>query len=336
MTANIDFSIMSKIITLLTILFVISCTNISKNLPDWYLKEQNNDAEFLYGVGAASNKEDSIKDALNKISEKILVTISSNYQQQEQESLVENSSLYSSYTNKQISSNSIKIELPNYVVENSEEQEGVIYSKVKISRSELIDIYQGKEEKSFKKINDIENSLTGKTKIYSLLKLQNVKKIILENEQNIKILKSISKDDAILASHIAFYDSQLSKEEKIKSSLNVQINSPLHSERFKSVISTALNNVNIPIIKKLKSGDKDGVILVINSKDKYSKIYNSHIAQIQISIKAIENYGSQIASNNFTIKGQSSIDSTQATINAAHQLQEMIDKKGIFYILGIK
>ena len=63
---------------ILFFLFLLSsCTPKEYSLPDWYLTPVNNNAQKLYGIGYGSNLEDATKFALNNMSERLKVEISS-------------------------------------------------------------------------------------------------------------------------------------------------------------------------------------------------------------------------------------------------------------------
>jgi len=322
---------------LLAFLLLTACVSSQvSGIPEWYLNPPKNNSDRLYGVGYGGAVDQAAKLALNNISEQILVKISSDYESREQEAKANELSEYEANISRKVRSKTVDIEYSNYETEKSENIAGNIYVLVSVSKDELVDNYLGEIAKTHAEIEALNKSVAGKTVVEKFAIYHAMNEIITINENRIRIVQRVTRDKSKVAEFEKYYKDVLLEEFANRDKLVVKIVAKPSDEKFANAITESLNDLRIVTTDKdLTPKDPNGALLRINTKTTHQKIYAAHIAKIQISIKLMEKFGKQIASNEIEVKGSSSISSTEAVNAAVTELRQRILKEGAFKIFGL-
>ncbi|MBL6621347.1 MAG: LPP20 family lipoprotein [Rickettsiales bacterium] len=325
---------MKKILKLTFFILITSCVSKIDNaeIPKWYLSPPKNNIENLYGVGVGS-KDQAVKFALNNISEKILVTISSDYSQNISEAKLNNLSEYESRVSQNIDSNTLSIEYSNYEVEKTANISDKTYVLVSVSRQEIANKYISELRNNNKEITSLYKSLQKEIPVRKLIIINKIKPLIHKQKLNIKLLNSLTKDNDFTANYLDFYQEIKEEEIKIKKDALINIISKPSDSRIANALSEALNKSGFNV--SYKEENNNNVILRISTKTIHQEIYGSHMVKINLNLKLIENYGKQIAEKNIELKGSSRLNSSAAIDSAIKDLNKKISESDIFTILGI-
>jgi hypothetical protein len=323
-------------IILIALLFVNCAVKKEGNsdLPSWYLNPPKSNLSALYGVGVSDEKGDAVNIALNDISGKISIEISGKFQTDKQEARVNELSEYESYASQRISSNTEVINFTNYEVEKTEQHGHFIYVLVKVSKAEFKKNYEDKINKRHAEILRLGDKLGTLSPVQALSRLFKLRAKIAENNFDIEILNTVVGLNVKIKSYLKDYDALLKREQEFKNKLLVKISSNGSDNRIVDVLRKALNDEGISIVNN--AGEKKSyAILRVETETKHKKIYGSNIAIVQVSLKLIENFGTQTSANNFTLKGNSAIDSIGAIRMVIRSLEIKIKEDGILKTLGL-
>ncbi len=327
---------MNKLILLFITAIITACTTkIEKgDVPKWYLLPPQDNIEKLYGVGVGS-KEQAIKIALNNISEKILVTISSDYSQKVTEAKINELSEYESRVNQEITTNTLPIEYNGYHIEKIERNLDNNYLLLSVDRQDLANKYLLDIKNQHKEIENLYNSSKNISAIKKLIALNKTKPLIAEQKLKIKILNSLTKNNNSTDKYIDFYQEIKLKEEESKKKSIIQIIAKASDSRIANALSNSLNKSGFNVKYDSTQSSNNNIILRISTKTLHKEIYGSHVVKINLNLKLIENFGKQIAANNIEISGSSRLNSSAAIDSAIKDLNNKISDNNIFKILGI-
>lgn len=326
------------------LLFCSSCISINhsqldakaKKLPAWYINAPSDDASYLYGVGMGSSLQEASKSSLNNIAEKVLVTISSSFESKNQSSEVNNNAIYESKQYQNISTQIKKIDFTNYDLVKSEQLGNIIYSLVKVERSEIIKYYLDQVKKNHNKILANTKNLKNFSYIEQFIKIHRVKALISDNQSRLDILNIIAQNRSITASYSKYYNFLLNQQVWLKDNVKLRVIAQLSDQRIADLIAMELNKIGIKVTnKKSDNSDSNIFLLRVHSNSSNNYIYNSHITKIRVDVKLIKNFGSQISAGELEATG-SSVNSKLASFDAAiFNLKKAIEKIGILTFIGL-
>jgi hypothetical protein len=327
---------MKKIHAIILLTFLTACSSIGlSSLPSWYLHPPKNNVAEIYGVGYGVSPDQATKFALNNISERISVTVSSNYEDVKQEARVNDQAIYEQNTLSDIKSQTQEIEFKNYEILKSLEQNKLIYVLLKVAREDVVSSYIAKIEKVDERIDLLTDRLSNKSVIDQLSRLNEAKPIIAQNRFNIEVTKSLNKN-AALSKYITKYKNLLAKESKLRGAITIKIISKPSDKKVSDLVAKNLNDMHIKVSNNLNPSNKNHIILRVDTQMVQQKVYQSNMVNIDVNFKLMENFGSQIAANKVTLKGSSVVDSVNAVNQAINSLQGKINEQGLFRVIGLK
>ncbi len=108
--------------------------NKSSSLPSWYINPNQNDLQYLYGVGEGFTLQEASKSALNNIASKLLVTISSDSSSLAEENKYSFNEQYQQRINEKINN----ITFSDYKISNSSNINNKFYVEILIDRDKFI------------------------------------------------------------------------------------------------------------------------------------------------------------------------------------------------------
>ncbi len=316
------------------ILFLLlSCSGnkqANQSVPDWYLNSPKNNPYSIYTVGYGDSKETAIQIALNNASEQISTTISATTKTSLQEQTAGDLSEYETGLEQKIKVETKKINFTNYVTEKAELKDNIFYALVKISKTNLIENYQKNINKRHNKILSL-NKLKTKNNITRLGKLLQIETIILANEADIFLARTIAKSNSNQKKS-SFYQKLLIEKSKIINNLLVKISAK--DGQFRNILERAFSGQKVKIVNNLAS--KNAVMVKLSTNISKQKIYNAYVVNVNFKIKLLDNLSRQISSNNVRIKSSSASSFAQAISNAGRRLEKKIAKKGILAFVGLQ
>ena len=322
---------------ILFFLFLLSsCTPKEYSLPDWYLTPVNNNAQKLYGIGYGSNLEDATKFALNNMSERLKVEISSSFQTYKQEAVVNDNSEFSYNVNQRVKAKVKEIEFNNYFIENTAEHNKQFYVLLSVNKAELVDNYADKIAKRQVKLEASLSALKGKSIIKQLSLYNEIIEPIKDNEARIALIRNITKDRRRLSNLTTLYQKIIADQAANKSKLIVNLAAKPSDKRIADLLSASLNKLKISTSEAAETPNDNRVaILMISSETTHQKIYSAHVVKLVINLKLVEKFGKQIASNQIEISASSSLSSNEAINAAIVKLKRKINTEQIYNILGL-
>jgi hypothetical protein len=327
------------------LLLLSSCISVNydgvdnrvKKLPKWYIDAPRDDIFYLYGLGIGGSLQESTRSALNNAAEKILVTISSSFENKNQSSEVNSNSVYESKQYQKISAQIKKIDFTNYNLIKSEQLGNNIYSLVKIEKSIIIEYYLNQIKKNHDKILANTKSLEDLSYIEQFIKIYQMRVLISQNQSRLDIVNIISQDKSITELYSKYYNILFNKQTWLKDNIKLRVVAQLSDKRIAELIASELNEIGIKVIENNDNNDVDKNIFLlrVNSATNNNYLYNSHITKIRVGVKLIKNFGSQISAGELESTG-SSVNSKLASFDAAiFNLRKEIKKVGILKFLGL-
>ena len=326
-------------IRLLLLLLLLSCSNnlvnnIS-NAPKWYVNPPQNNHIYLYGVGYGSSLQEATKISLNNIAEKILVTVSSSLKINNQESTVNDNSEHESRQEQDITLQVKEIDFTDYQLVKSDQSGKTIYSLVKVKRKDLTDYYFAQIKKDHIIIKAATNDLNSLSYIEQFTKINKVKDLIIKNETKLELLKILDADSKIFNKYIKYYNLLLKKQIWLKNNIILKVVAQASDQRIADVIKKSFNDLGIKVEDNLNQKNKQIFLLRLTSNSRTQYIYNSYITKINIDIKLIESFGSQIAAKTISAQGSSLTNKVMSFDAAIVDLQKNITKFGIMPLIGL-
>jgi len=312
-------------------LIITSCAITNKasdNVPSWYVKPKQNDAQNFYGVSQGYSLEESTKYALVDAASRLMVSVSS------QSNLLreENRNDVNEEMVQKVKQNIEKIDFTNFKVTKSEKIGAKLFTEVQIERSAFI---QGQKETLVfleKQVADLDKNSVGKNPIQKRLALIKILDLEKQIELSSRILAGAGEDVNLKEklNRIANFQNQFNA-----SSDNIEFyfdeNSP---KEIAKIIRAKLNKEKIKVAQSLNSSDLNQILVKINSNFRQNKIYGAYMTKLAIDFENLAG-GKAVASNAIEVTGSSSIGEKESYAAALQAMSDKIDNDGILKTLGI-
>jgi hypothetical protein len=251
----------------LALVFIFFCCSKQENVPSWYIQNQQNTNEILYGYGASPNKDQSAQEALSNLKERIYTSISS-------KTFVQNKSVNGKQENEY--SKSIKMQIPqitiqNYTVDKTEFANGIYYTIVRVEREILADSI-------YVEIQKLQEQINPNIKLYNSTQNEIHKVQIINN------LKQQCNDYTELEhfyNGIGYFAPNNPCMEVNKIYHNFMIENTVQIANTNPLIQEILTNV---FSKKFTVSKKSENIITYNTQVKTTEITNSFMSGITINI----------------------------------------------------
>lgn len=321
-----------RIILLAVLLLLSSCIGASKNalndLPSWYVNPTQNDSANLYGVGEGFTIQEASKSALNNLSSKLSVSISS-----DSSSLIEeNKYSFNEQFAQKINEETAKITFNNYKIDKSHTDGRRFYAQIGVDKYDFIKTQTLILEKNHKRMRDLYDYSKGKNILIKRNKLAQINDLAASSSVINQILNSLNSNPN--------YQKNLDKYHFYHNSYNnildkIEFFITSDDEKVKDVITKSLNSQNLKI-NNVKNNSKNLVILTIKTKKNSQNIYNSNITKLNLTFRLIDDKNRVLASNLIDISGASMKDNQKLSFKQAlRNLDIKIQTDGILKIIGI-
>jgi hypothetical protein len=329
---------MKKLILIIIALIVVGCGSskppvVEKKevkIASWYISPPNNDNIYLYGVAEGTNMQKATQNALENLSSRLSVTISSQI-----EDTTTSKREYSNYlkksTTKVSKSETKELTLNNYKIQNSQK---VAYNRylvmVSIKKSEII--------KSIKdKISQIDINIDTELKhistdvISQIVKYTKVLNILNQNISKADILSRLdsSYDIGKYYQRVA----NISKEiAQLKNSISFYIEYDHNSESLIEIIKNELSKYEYNISDTKNS---DSILLKVSTNLTQKRAYDFKIVEADMSIRVSSNSIS-LGGSSIRFKSASTTSFYNATVKLKESLRKYIKENKIVSIVGSK
>lgn len=296
---------------------------VTKTIPSWYLSPPRNNEEYLYGLGEAADMTVAQKRALENLSQRLSIELSST-----SEYKLESYTDFREYTTKSSTQN-IKSEITPLIISNYE-----IIKSDQLSTERVIVLISVKKIKLVKSLKDEIDKKYGEI----LFQKKNIdNKDILSRkyflEDSLLVLQTYNNKIEILKNLNTNYDVQryittqknLSKElGDLNNSITVSIHSDENSKSFINVIRSFLITNGFTVTKR-NSNIPSHIKLVLNSNITENNAYGIGLVKVLLTLKAISG-DKKIGGNIISIKAGSSNNTEDAKQNLINRLNKVLNQ----------
>lgn len=298
------------------------------NLPSWYVKPKQNNADNLYGIAEGYTMEEATKYALAEAASRLMVSISS------QSDMIreENQNSVNEEIRQQVRQNVEKIDFSSFKVSKSEQVATKFYVEVEIQRTPFLNQQQEKSQFLAAQIADLEKDLNSKNPIQKRNNLLKILDLSKQDELVSRILNGAGLANSDLKAklaRIAKFQNQLNNSNE-QLEFFFDIDSP---KEIAQAIRSAINKEQIKIAK-VENSSLNQVKISIKSNSRSEKIYGAFITKLSIDFENISQ-GKTVASNSIEVTGNSVISEQESYSAAIAALKDKIQDQGILNILGI-
>ncbi|WP_419677485.1 LPP20 family lipoprotein [Aliarcobacter lanthieri] len=313
---------MIKACLIFIIMFIfIGCTNkvdiTKENLqyPNWYMTPPQNTDINLYGVGMGFSHNEAIQNALENLSSRLLVTISSDI-------TISSKSYrdFREYTQKtvtqDIKSEIEKLSLQNYIIEDSSLFDRQIIVLVSINKSKLFDSLKKEIDFLYKEFYLLKSQSIDSLILY--IKYKKLLEIFYKNYNKAQILSSFLNDND---KYIKVIEELKILESNLQNDMEFFISSDNNSKKFEDTLKDILVREGFKVVEA-NIKNKNIYELNLSSKSSESKSYGLYIIENILNIKIINSKNNQILSNTIQLKGASSNNFDDARLNLLQKLQK--------------
>ena len=303
-------------------------------IPSWYISPPNNDKNFLYGLGEAYNMDLAQKTALENLSARLSVNVSSKL-----ESLQESYRDFREYTKKSTKHN-INIEITklfitNYKLINSKQLANDRFIVlVKVKRSEIIKTLRDEVETLYEKVLEEDLMLKQRDPLTRMLFYKNTQNKLQETVKKLQILENL---DPLFTAQKYF---NINKEinfnfNQLKESMTISIDTDKNSEQFIDIVRNALLQIGFNVTDE-KYNDANHIRLIISSNTTTNNAYGLDIIKVLLTTEIITNSKRHIGGNTINFKGGSSQGVDNAKDNLNRNLAVFLKSQGSYTLFGEK
>lgn len=322
---------MKKFINLIIgflVLSLFSACSSSKNsavsLPSWYLNTPKNNSEYFYSVGQSYDLEKAKKEALNNISEYLVISLKTSYSSRTKTLSSNGFKNYEKEDIKEILSETKKIDFINYETIKAQNIANKFYVLVRLEKSKLFNSQVKILEEKDSTINNVFEEFDKLSLLEKISLLKDNEKLLQSLKDQALILYAID-DSFDFNSYHKKADSYLDKTDSLKQ--KIQINIKSQDEVYKNYLAQFFNENSYKVSK-----NGFNVEAKIINKTVYSKAMAWDIAKVSSSIQIISN-GKVISTNSFNLIGRSSSNKQNAYIGSSKSFNLKLKELGIQKVL---
>jgi hypothetical protein len=309
--------------------FEISFGSKPKEMPRWVSNPEEDDADYIYGVGGGDALATAVQSALNNINGKLATVVSSNISAETSVSQGKVSSNFS----EDVRSKTLDTKLTNYEVLKSFSDDNHYFAMVRMSRQAFVKDTMARLKLVDDRLNNRVTIASKVSKLQQYLALNEIKPDITDATALVFLLQAASPSFAS--------DKYLSVYQKYQAMLN----EILFQMNFKVVANPALAPIadiviNILGSEKLSastevSGAPDAIITISGSAQK-SIVFNEYSTQLRIKIRVTDISGRNINTEDHVVGGSSLTSYDASMITATNMLEKKLSEEGALAILGFQ
>ncbi|XSZ46911.1 LPP20 family lipoprotein [Francisella noatunensis] len=169
----------------------IEDTNI-EYIPQWFIANQANTDEVLYGFGSGETSQQATQNALADMIQRLQVTVSTTTSFT---NISNNNKVYQKLI-QEVTTSSADVTIPNYQVINQSQTNNTFYIEIQINKSQTINDLKDLISSNIKQASQLLSTTYNKSSIYRF-------NITQQLDKNIKIIKSSLRDTMLSPSMIS-------------------------------------------------------------------------------------------------------------------------------------
>lgn len=317
-------------ILILIISVFTACSSSKKvkevSLPSWYLNTPNSNSHMLYGSADSVSLDAAKKEALKNIAEGLIINLNSSFKSSTKTSYDGLNKTYLKENIKSIESKTKSIDFPNYKVQKAVNLSNRFYVLVSVSRAELFSLQKEKLDEKDRNISNIIETLKTKSTLEQIYTIKQLKNKINDAKENALVLNAIDNSFDFRTYHIK-YDEVLNKEESLKDSIIISINSSNSDNLYKEHLTSFVNKYNYKV-----SENNPNVYITLKNNIRYSLARGWNIAKVT-SIVNIKTNDKNLTAHTIDTIGRSSSSKENAKVSSANAFKNKIEQMGIDKIL---
>ncbi|WP_419770823.1 MAG: LPP20 family lipoprotein [Candidatus Marinarcus sp.] len=296
-------------------------------VPQWYLNAPANTSAYLYGTGEGTSLQSAKSAALNDMSGRLSVQVSSSLNQTTTTS--RNNSGENGY-NKEVTQNINiavqNINFTNAVIEKTITLGNSFFVLMKVNRQELFNQTKQEFDMTNRRINDLLEVSNVQPILEQIYTLQNLQPVLLEAKNQASVLKALNNgfDESSYFHHYSRIENSLVTS---KAAVKIKIATNLQSSYFADEFIDELNKNEYKIVSS-----NENVKITLNNKVNYSTAMGWKIAKVATTISVISN-GKIISNNIINSVGRSTSSEINAVMSASKDFKLQLLKKGLDSIL---
>jgi hypothetical protein len=297
-------------------------THTPKILPAWYLTPPTNNSQFLYGVGSGSNREQSIKSALDDLASKLGISIESNFNST-QTSNKGFREYISINTNFNIKSSIDEIRISNYEILDAKKVKYNNYiTIIRSNKDSFTDSLISSLDNTFGTIKDKERSIinTDPLSRYSFYKSSS--KTLSKIFYKLLVLDSLSEGFDI-DKYLQFIKRINTKLNILQNNINFFVINYARTDLFENILKSYINN-HFCIADK-NTNNKEQLKTYISYNVQYSKFNGFIIADVLVTVTIKDYKNNTIKTDQTEVLGHSVSSKTNALKDASLQYYEKLN-----------
>jgi hypothetical protein len=281
-----------------------------------------NTSTTLYGTGEANSLNEAKTNALNNMSQQLVVSVQSSMNTITKSS----SNSYSKELIRDIKLSAKKITFSNYKVQKVVQSGNSFFVLLSVNRIKLFNEKQKELNTLDIKIETSLTNMQNSTKIEQIYNLEQLKPTILEARNLAFTLYAIN-NQFDYQSYYSKYDKHLNNINLLKNSLVIKLVSNTKNTMYIEYLKELLNKNNY----KTSTSNED-VLIKISNNIRYSIARAWQIAKVSTTLDVLANNKS-ISTNTISTIGRSTSSKQNALASSAKQFKKKINTIGINKIL---
>ncbi len=302
-----------------------------KELPSWYVNPPRSTDLELYAIGNGRDKQSAITDALTQMVSTLSVSVSSKFNAKTvvREGVINSSqSVYTEQTSSEVK----KIRISNYELLKGERLGFKNYAVLlKSNKKKLFLSMKQEMEQKFKNFEHRSKSIRSLNKMQELFFYEKSKDSFKNMTHTLRIMKELNRgfDEAPYLLKIQAIND---KYEKLLGDITISIKSNLDA---KNLIPSIVKGISATKLNLAEGSGENHFVVYVKSDTKKTFSYGFTLAHCAITIIIKDTKGNIIGSNKLNITGQSNGSFDIAKEGIAVKLDNLIEKEGIYKIIGL-
>ncbi|UPR51113.1 LPP20 family lipoprotein [Vibrio cyclitrophicus] len=315
------------LIILISVLIISGCQSTK---PEWYLKPQVDNDQYIYSVAQARTLSHAKKIAVNNINEKLWTQVESSFYMRDTVRETNGSGFSNSLVDNKVNTKTESLTLNGIEYLQMEENDLGAFVEVKIKKSLVT-------QQLLREIEDINRKAQRE-----IAALKHEDKLLwwLDNRTAYQMQHDASVRIAMLAPLKPNYQADVSSIEKlivthetVSSQINIRLSSDRESSKAVQLLGNQLSEFNIATSTSKKKNQTH--ILKVDSERRRNKVGDAFISTLVSNIKVVNMNSNTVSRSEIISTGNSVTNYTYADEGAARHFDEQVKEKGIWTALGL-
>ncbi|AJI56561.1 LPP20 lipofamily protein [Francisella philomiragia] len=277
-------------------------------IPQWFIANQLNTDEVLYGFGSGKTSQQATQNALADMIQRLQVTVSTTTSFTN----ISNNNKVSQKLIQEVTTSSADVTIPNYQVINQSQTDNTFYIEIQINKSQTINDLKDLISSNIKQASQLLSTTYNKSSIYRF-------NIIQQVDKNIKIIKSSLRAVVVLSPSIDINEYMEALNHIDNELLNVKRTIQIYIDKQNSGFFYSSLEKYLQVNNYITTDNKNSANISISLKLKdYDNrlINNCYCINTTIELQITDNLSSQLAPKQYVVKYCSSKGRESAIDNA--------------------